>query len=89
MYHRVILIYFILFILGYFLFIIFLMIWQQANFCLVTSQSQNHKYNPIFLLIQPETEVHTCVYVCTYTQRNLFDISLNQPEIRLYSPFSD
>ena len=26
---------------------------------------------------------------CLYTQRNVFEIVLNQPEIRLYLPFSD
>ena len=32
----------------------------------------------------------TCKYIyCVYTQRNLFEVLLDQPEISLYLPFSD
>ena len=33
--------------------------------------------------------IYTYMYIYIYTQRNIFEILLNQPEIRLYLPFSD
>ena len=48
-----------------------------------------HLIAVVFPVCTPDTRKDEALNMKAWTQRNLFEIILNQPKIKLYLPFSD